>query len=233
MNLVHGNPPACAALGQRFERSLYAQRTMVAMQRPEDFSRYVVRNGSLCVFTFLVRYPASWRSKRACSSGLLTRDSFVSTSEPHPDSAHGTEGAQQSSDLIRPAVGRQSVEKAEEDNACQEQRRWEQIGILHDDGLLNNGLGRGGRELRVSGRVRLLHAVMVRGHRQGCSDDPEAPCVAVRLMPRSIGQRGFLAHAPRDQHHTQRSENSGFHGDFSLCSSSYRPARNLLERRAA
>lgn len=73
--ISHCDPPAFAVLWQRFERLLYAYRTMVAMQRDGYFHQCAPRHKArvpLKISTFLERYPPSWRSRRARFSVRLT-----------------------------------------------------------------------------------------------------------------------------------------------------------------
>lgn len=85
------------------------------------------------------------------------------------------------------------------------------------------------RHLGIPGRVRFLHAVGVRGHGDRRPDDPESPIVAVHLLTGGVGERGFLAHAPRKQRNN--SDYSEFtHGIDFLCSSGYRLTLTEPER---
>ena len=78
MTLHASDPPACAALRQRFERFLYANRAMVAMQRlgyfPPELLHRAARHTAVSsqrISSFLLRYPSPRRSQRAESTGHL------------------------------------------------------------------------------------------------------------------------------------------------------------------
>jgi hypothetical protein len=73
-----------AALGQRFERLLYAHRTNVAIGLYASWIspllKRAVRHKSVCCrknCRFLLRYPASWRSKRNVFLALRTIRYFL------------------------------------------------------------------------------------------------------------------------------------------------------------
>jgi hypothetical protein len=72
MTLAHdSDPQASAALRQRFERSPYACRTYVAMQRHGNFVPCVTDVNARKFFSFLVRYPATCRSRPRRELGFL------------------------------------------------------------------------------------------------------------------------------------------------------------------
>lgn len=80
MILLHRRGPLIfTALRQCFHRLFYADRSNVAMQRRGYLCSRALRHSAancLKFLWFLLRYPPSWRSRRAGSAGHLTAKLF-------------------------------------------------------------------------------------------------------------------------------------------------------------